>query len=97
MTTPACRNPYDRPNGGRLCCTFVRNHSGECSWYDIYRRDVAEEADKVDYTPAAVQAFLDSIVRGEMDLYLEAILAVAHNRKRARRGTPGFINRGATT
>ena len=24
--TPVCRNPYDRPNGVRLLCTYVRNH-----------------------------------------------------------------------
>ena len=51
---------------------------------------------KVDYTPQAVQAFLDSMARGEMDNYIEAILAVGHNRKRAKRGTAGFRD-GATT
>lgn len=97
MTTPVCRNPYDRPNGVRLTCTFVRNHADTCSWNDIRCRDLTEAADtKVDYTPAAVQAFLDSITRGDMDLYLEAILAVTHNRKRAMRGTPGFARGGHT-
>jgi len=95
--TPVCRNVYDRPNGVRLYCTYVRNHSGECSWNVIYHRDVAAAADvKVDYTPQAVQAFLDSMARGEMDNYIEAILAVGHNRKRAKRGTAGFRD-GATT
>lgn len=90
MTTPVCGVTYTRPNGNDLICTFVRGHiQSDHSWLAIRCADIAD-AEKIDYTPQAVQAFLDSMTRGDMDAYLEAILAVAHNRKRAIRGTPGF-------
>ena len=94
-----CGVTYTRPNGNDLACTFVRGHTTgaqpDHSWFGIRCLDIAE-AEKVDYTPQAVQAFLDSMARGEMDNYIEAILAVGHNRKRAKRGTAGFRD-GATT
>lgn len=101
--TPVCRAPYVRPDGQRMSCTYPRGHENfnalpnEHSWDVIHCADITAAAEaKVDYTPQAVQAFLDSMARGEMDNYIEAILAVGHNRKRAKRGTAGFRD-GATT
>lgn len=95
----ACDALYTRPDGYAMHCTYVKGHTTgampDHSWFGIRCLDIAE-AEKVDYTPAAVQAFLDSMTRGEMDLYIEAILAVAHNRKRAQRGTAGFTHGGPT-
>lgn len=90
---PTCGRLYSRPNGPVLECTYVRAHGGYCSWHVTERADErtsAQAASKIDYTPAAVQAFLDSMTRGEMDPYLEAILAVGHSRKRSLRNVPGF-------
>jgi hypothetical protein len=103
VTLSACDATYERPTVTRpriLHCTYPRGHENragqpaEHSWWSIQCADLSEAAAaKIDYTPQAVQAFLDSITRGEMDLYLEAVLAVAHNRKRARHGTAGFRDR----
>jgi hypothetical protein len=87
VTARVCRALYVRPDNMALYCTFPLNHGvSEHSWAGIRCADT----EKVDYTPQAVQAYLDSMTRGDMDAYLEAILAVAHSRKRAIRGTPGF-------
>lgn len=103
MTVGVCDAMYERPGNIRplvLHCTFPAGHENrnalptEHSWDAIRCADIADT--RVDYTPQAVRAYLDSITRGEMDAYLEAILAVAHNRKRAIRGTPGFRD-GART
>ena len=39
---------------------------------------------------AAVHDFVEAIEHGELDSWLEAILAAGHNRKRALRGVRGF-------
>lgn len=96
-----CDAPYVRPDGTIVRCTYLDGHnrSGSAtdhSWVTAMRQDAIDAAPKIDYTPQAVQAFLDSMTRGEMDPYLEAILAVGHNRKRTIRGTPGFTKGGNT-
>lgn len=98
-----CRSLYERPDGSVLRCTFPSGHDGvgqpkpDHSWLSIKCMDAVDAAPPVDYTPQAVQAYLDSVTRGEMDAYLEAILAVAHSRKRAIRGVAGFRSGGPTT
>lgn len=93
---PICGALYRRTNGDELRCTFPARHGvSEHSWAGIRCADI-EDAEKTDYTPQAVQAFLDSMARGEMDDYIEAILAVGHNRKRAKRGVAGFKDGGTT-
>lgn len=84
-------------------CTFVNGHPGEYHSFRTLR--LQDEIDKAeaevqakreagigcdDDTPSDVRALLANITAGKADPYLEAILAVAHNRKRALRGTRGF-------
>lgn len=88
-----CNEPYRRVDGGTVLCTFRMGHldaaeaSTPHSW--TWLRD-AEKALTSDDTPSDVRAILDAITRGNADPYLEAILAITHNRKRALRGTRGF-------
>lgn len=105
MSALLCGEPYTRPGGEtRLICQYLRGHVvPRHSWWTVEQQDLAEEAATIreivrvatpnmptDPTPTAVQTLLDGIVNGLYDPYLEAILAVGHNRKRARRGTIGF-------
>ena len=88
--TPVCGAMYIRqtPTGSMpMACTYFE-HDGDHSWEAVREADAVTT--RVDYSPTAVQAFLDSITRGEMDPYIEAILAVGHNRKRALRNVVGF-------
>jgi hypothetical protein len=88
-----CEQPYTRSDGRVILCTFRHGHlstaeaSTPHSW--TWLRD-AERALRQDDTPSDVQAILDAITAGRADPYLEAILAVTHNRKRALRGVRGF-------
>ena len=98
--------PLESPVSIDVQCTFIKGHPGEKhSWetlklQDEADREVAEERQRLlrgiggighdDSTPSDVQALLDNIVSGGADPYLEAILAVTHNRKRALRGVRGF-------
>lgn len=91
-----CAEPYQRPEklGGELLwCHFLPDHNSRHSWYARNMQDVAD-AERLrsisDDTPADVRVLLDNITCGRADTYLEAILAVTHNRKRHLRGTPGF-------
>lgn len=96
---PVCGAVYSRGDDQvALRCTYIAGHHDRetgvatpHSWDGIRCLDLADQT-RVDYTPQAVQAFLDSMTRGEMDAYIEAILAVAHNRKRAQRGVAGFTH-----
>ncbi|MCA1481140.1 hypothetical protein, partial [Bradyrhizobium sp. NBAIM08] len=98
MTARLCSATYDRPAGGSIFCTFIHGHHNDPdrtphSWYWVQQedeRDAALDAEKClanDDAPSDVQALLDAITAGNADPYLEAILAVTHNRKRALRGT----------
>lgn len=88
---PLCGALYTRPDQTVLRCTYLANHPIERhSWWTVQAQDDVE-VDKTDYTPTAVQAFIDAIDRGVLDEYIEAILAAGHHRKLARRGVIGFI------
>lgn len=88
-----CEEPYRRPDSSVVFCSFREGHldadeaSTPHSW--TWLKDADKEVARDD-TPSDVRAILDAITRGAADPYLEAILAVTHNRKRALRGTRGF-------
>lgn len=91
-----CGVSYERParlGGDRLTCQFLPDHKTRHSWFARSMQDVvdAEHVGRIgDDTPPEVKVLLDNITCGRADPYLEAILAVTHNRKRHLRGTPGF-------
>ena len=92
-----CQAAYTRPSGSMIRCTYLRDHPSERhSWYAVQCQDEADAAPKVradvDYTPAAIRSLLGAITRGDVDIYLEAILALAHERKRALRGVRTFAS-----
>lgn len=99
-----CRADYRRPNGSLLMCQFLLDHPAEHhSWWTLSVADAAAAEAKaqreavaatLDTTPVGVQALLDALTTGKYDQWLEALLAVAHGRKRALRGTPGFARGG---
>ena len=88
-----CDEAYRRSDGRTILCTFRHGHLNAAeasvphSW--TWLRDAEKEAARDD-TPSDVQAILDAITAGRADPFLEAILAVTHNRKRALRGVRGF-------
>lgn len=86
MIARLCAKQYTRPTGQVLACTYLIDHpSINHSWFAVSCQDAADE-EKIDYTPTAVQALLDGLLAGDLDDYVEAILAAAHTRKRQRRG-----------
>lgn len=88
MTAPLCGIGYARPDGSVVRCTYLAGHPnpmGRCSWFGVRAQDEAD-AERHDYTPQAVQALLDGMLAGDLDEYIEAILAAGHTRKRAKRG-----------
>lgn len=105
MTTEMCRETYRRPaevtHGKRTVeCTFIEGHPARHSWESLKIQDACDlEAQRastdpaLDDLPPEVVAILDNITEGHADPYLEAILAVTHNRKRALRNVPGFARR----
>lgn len=83
-------------------CTYIAGHSADCSFRTLAVTDESEReelrrasAATVAAAPSDVQNIVGSIEDGEMDRFLELILSAAHDRKRTRRGTPGFprVNR----
>jgi hypothetical protein len=92
VSAALCSVPYLRPDETTVRCTYLKDHPNERhSWWAVQCQDeVDAETAAIDYTPTAVQALLDAITRGEVDPYIEAILAVGHNRKRALRNVIGF-------
>ena len=90
MTATRCPEIYVRNPTEHIQCTYIAGHTAERhSWQTLMDQDEAD-AEASDPTPTVVQAFLDAILEGEVDPYLEAILAAGHNRKRTLRGTRGF-------
>lgn len=91
---------YIPPNGTEtLVCTFRFGHDNHCSWRWAEReaaelKEAAEAAARAEAAAAKVSrgvgstldVLLTNIVSGGCDDELEAILAAAHGRKRARRG-----------
>lgn len=95
MSALLCGAKYRRPDGTFLACQYLAQHpTDNHSWFAVQAQDDADrETDRAkpfDYTPAIVRNILGAIAAGDLDLYLEALLAVAHNRKRTLRNTWGF-------
>lgn len=88
MTASLCGIGYQRPDGSVIRCTYLAGHPDptvRCSWFGAKAQDEAD-ADRVDYTPQAVQQVCDALLDGSLDPYVEAILAAGHTRKRHLRG-----------
>lgn len=86
---------FRQATGQTVDCTYVKNHPlPRHSWESLKAQDEAEaEASAVvrsDDTPDDIRVLLRNIRDGNADPYLEAILAVAHNRKKQLRGARGF-------
>lgn len=93
--TDQCDATYTRPKDGTVRCTYISGHTAEHSWRvlkleDDIARERALTDPALDDLPPEVVAILENITDGAADPYLEAILAVTHNRKRALRSVPGF-------
>jgi hypothetical protein len=100
VTVQMCKQPYERKWPGEdgiadlIPCTYIEGHakaevpgSERHSWETLRVQDEYDrEAAKTDYTPVAIQNVIDGLLEGELDVYLEAILAAGHARKRMRRG-----------
>jgi hypothetical protein len=52
--------------------------------------DIEQYLNELDPMPPLAAGLVSLIEAGHLDRYLELILNAAHNRKRTRRGTPGF-------
>jgi hypothetical protein len=95
MSVVMCGAQYTRPDGCVVSCSYVSGHShqGQAtahSWRTLRLEDEQERARPGAYD-SQVAVLLESIARGDVDYYLEAILAGCHERKRVKRGiwTPG--------
>lgn len=93
--TEQCEATWSRPGDGVVRCTYIKGHQAEHSFrtlqlQDSVDRERASVDPALDDLPPEVVAILDNITDGHADPYLEAILAVTHNRKRALRNVPGF-------
>jgi hypothetical protein len=87
-----CMSVYTRPEGAAetraVLCTYQEGHaveSVECSWYALCEADFAwlEEMTRPRVT---VDQVLTAVKKGDLDPFLESILAAAHGRKREKRG-----------
>lgn len=97
-----CDAVYVRPattgvsEGDTVQCTYVFQHpTPRHSWESLKAQDEADVVAamarrQVQHLPDDVKAILRAIQDGQADAYLEAILTVAHNRKRSLRGVRGF-------
>lgn len=83
----------------RISCTYVKGHPVRThSWHalrlndaaDMERLQASSTTEWGDDIPPAVADLLTGIADGQYDRFIEALLAVAHGRKRGLRGTPGF-------
>jgi len=90
VTAQLCGIGYQRPDGSVIRCTYLAGHPDptvRCSWFGAKAQDQADEENSgVDYTPTVVQAMLDAMMAGDLDPYIEALLAAGHTRKRQLRG-----------
>lgn len=97
--TNQCDVTYTRPRGGTVRCTYIEGHESNHSFRTLELQDVCDQERERALTepegdlPADVEAILENITEGRADPYLEAILAVTHNRKKALRSVPGFRRR----
>lgn len=99
-----CGARYNRPAPlfpTLLTCHYIKGHPAKDrhSWWTLKQQDACDlDAERygIDLAdvPKDVHVLLTNITDGRIDEYLEAILAVTHNRKRAVRGTAGFAREG---
>lgn len=80
-----------------LWCQFPKQHPAGCSWQQMFDLDtdaitktMVGQSDTIDKTTALAVEIIDAIEDGDLDAYLEAILAAGHNRKRCLRGERMF-------
>lgn len=108
MMTPRCSATYDRPaelcdadEEIRVRCTFLDGHPRRHSFFGLQMQDEVELEKMTapeepppydDDVPPDVGALLAAITAGQHDAYIEAILAVTHNRKRTLKGVRGFVH-----
>lgn len=93
-----CPATYERPNLMKVRCTYIEGHESEHSFRTLQLQDTCDQEREraltdpgaEDDLPSDVAAILENITDGRADPYLEAILAVTHNRKKALRNVPGF-------
>ena len=79
-----CPTGYVRPDHSVVPCTYIAGHSAEHSWRTLKLSDEQEAVAGGQYD-IQVAALLEAVACGDLDRYLEAILAGCHARKRARR------------
>ncbi len=85
MAVELCDAAYERLPGRILFCQYVQGHTADHSWRTAKLEDEQELLRTSQYA-TQIGALLEAIARGDCDLYLEALLAGCHERKRARRG-----------
>ncbi len=85
-----CGAEYTRPTSMAVTCTFLYGHTAEHSWRTLKLQDEQDAVVTGQYD-LQIGLLLESVACGDLDRYLEAILAGCHARKRARRDvwTPG--------
>jgi hypothetical protein len=90
VSAAVCGVGYPRADGTTILCSYIEGHSANHSWRTLALQDEQDAALKPQYA-SQVAALLEAIACGDLDPFLEAILAGAHERKRVRRGiwTPG--------
>ena len=105
MITPAplCGETYQRLSV-ILHCHYLKGHPKEQhSWFAVQCQDESDMADAAakkaareatfnSDCPTEISHALTRIAEGSWDEWLEKVLAVGHDRKRARRGVKGFTN-----
>lgn len=105
MPATQCPAVYSRVLPGDLQpahirCTYIEGHAAGHSFRTLEVTDEVEaeelraaSATSVAAAPPLIQTIVGKIEDGEVDRYLELILSAGHDRKRARRGVPGFDRR----
>lgn len=91
--------PYVPGEVENVRCTYIADHAKTThSWSTLKMQDDEDQRARAakttsvigDDTLGDIQVLLDNITAGNADPYLEAILAITHNRKRTLRGVRGF-------
>jgi hypothetical protein len=84
VSVEPCGHPYQRPDRTFVNCTYIAGHKAEHSWRTLRLQD-EEDAVATGQYDVQVAALLEAVACGDLDRYLEAILAGCHARKRVRR------------
>lgn len=90
--------PFSAGSFADLFCHLPQGHDGDHSWQLVYDADTVElDPPRTAVPPITTEgtAYFASTVcgmlaDGELDPYIEQILATGHNRKRALRSVRGF-------